>query len=453
MKGRVLLMVPVTSLVTRAPLFPDLGLGYIARAVKNAGHEVCLLSWNMDPSVEHFKRYLKEKKFDVIGIKVFTKDVAAASKTIRIIRDASPDSVIVIGGPHPSTSEPEDVMEDLPGCDFAIRGEAETGLPLLIAHIAADGKKSAGALGKIPGLVWKAEGRIFSNQPFLAPDIDNLGFPLWEMMRPEDYKTPKIPGVNKPGASAPIIVTRGCSASCTYCAAFKISGKEVRTRTATSVLDEINLLYNKYGVRHLFFMDTRFTQKPDVVAEICKGILRHNLDIAWDCVGYEDLSALSLDILRLMEKSGCKFINMGIESGSERIRKSMKKRGDLHDLRQRIQVVKEAGIRVRAFFMIGFYGETSDDMKKTADFAFSIPADSLQFEIACPHPGTELLHSLKKKYSIDRIEWENFDVYKSRYPLSELGSAELFRTLKTIKRKYLFLSYKKKAAALWKCEV
>lgn len=449
-KGMVLLMVPVTSLVKHAPLFPDLGLGYIATAVKNAGHDVCLQSWNMDPSAENFKRYLKENKFDVIGIKVFTKDVAAANKTIRLIRSASPDSAIVMGGPHQSTSEPNDVMEDFHECDFAIRGEAETGFPLLIKHIVDNGKHFSGDLEKIPGLVWRSEGVIRSNQPFLAPDIDSLGIPLWEMMHPKDYRTPKIPGATKTYNSAPIIVTRGCSASCTYCAAFKISGKAVRSRSSASVLSEIKMLYNKYDVRHLFFMDTRFMQKTDVLAEICEGILKHKMDIAWDCVGYEDLSALNVDILNLMKKAGCKFINMGIESGSERIRRSTKKMGELSDIRQKIQIVKRAGIGVRAFFMIGFYGETKEDIKNTVDFAFSIPADSLQFEIACPHPGTELLHSLKTKYKVDRIDWENFNVYKSPYPLSEIGSAELFRILKTIRRKYMFLSLKKKITAVWK---
>lgn len=449
-KGRVLLMVPVTSLVRHAPLFPDLGLGYIATSLKNSGHNVCLRSWNMDPSAENFKGYLKKNRFDLIGVKVFTKDVAAANKTIRMIKAESPDSSIVVGGPHPSTSEPYDVMEDFDECDFAIRGEAEAGVPLLLEHIVNNGKGVQDGLEKIPGLVWKSEGLIRSNPPYLAPDIDSLGFPLWEMMHPNDYKTPKILGVTLKGNSAPIIVTRGCSALCSYCAAFKISGKAVRSRSSASVLSEIEVLYNKYDVRHLFFMDTRFMQKTAVVAEICEGILRHKMEIAWDCIGYEDLSSLSVDVLTLMKKAGCRFINMGIESGSERIRKNIRKTGKLSEIREKIRIVKEAGIGVRAFFMIGFYGETEADMKDTADFAFSIPADSLQFEIACPHPGTELLHSLKTKYKVDRMNWENFNVYKSPYPMSEIGSADLFRVLKVIRRKYMFLSLKKKISALWK---
>lgn len=138
---KILLMVPVISFVKDPPKFPDVGLGYLATAIKKSGYDVHLRSWNMDPSVENFKRYIKENNFDVIGIKVFTKDVAAANKTMRLIRATLPETAIVVGGPHPATSEPEDVMIDFPDCDFAFRGEAEIGLPLLLKEMAENGKR------------------------------------------------------------------------------------------------------------------------------------------------------------------------------------------------------------------------------------------------------------------------------------------------------------------------
>ena len=94
--------------------------------------------------------------------------------------------------------------------------------------------------------------------------------------------------------------------------------------------------------------------------------------------------------------------------------------------------------------MVGFPGETRSDIEQTKDFAFSLPVDSLHFEIVCPYPGTELFNNLKQRYGIDRIDWENFSVYQSPFPLSELNSPELFRILKKIKRRCLFLSLKSK---------
>ncbi|MEW6416562.1 MAG: radical SAM protein [Nitrospirota bacterium] len=446
---KTLLMVPVTSLVRHTPLFPDLGLGYLAAAVKKSGHDVFLRSWNMEPSTENFKRYIKENKFDFIGIKVFTKDVAAANKTIQLIRATLPETVVVVGGPHPSTSEPEDVMTDFPYCDFAFRGEAEIGLPLLLEEIAKNGKNpSLKNLKNIPGLIWKFIDTVHANIPFLNPDIDSFGMPLWEIMHPKDYRAPKIPGGPKDGYSAPIIVTRGCPSICTYCAAYKINGKSVRSRSSASMLKEIEMLYNKYDVRHLFFLDTRFTHNVDVVTEICEGILRNRMDLAWDCVGYENLNTLTEKMLKLMKRAGCKFINMGIESGSDSIRKSIKKQGTAKEIFQKVQMVKDIGIGIRAFFMIGFPGETKKNIEDTVNYAFSLPADSIQFEIPCPHPGTELLGYLKEKYNVKKIDWENFDVYKSPYPLSEIDSSELYRILKKIRRRYKFVSLKQKFLSL-----
>lgn len=450
-RPKTLLMVPITSLMKLVPRFPDVGLGYLATAIKKSGYDVSLRSWNMNPSVENFKRYIKENNFDVIGIKVFTKDVAAANKTIRIIRSILPETIIIVGGPHPSTSEPEDVMIDFPDCDFAFRGEGEIGLPLLLKEITENGKPlPLEDLKNIPGLVWNSGDTIHSNTPFLNPDLDSFDMPLWEIMHPKDYRGPRIPGGPSVGYSAPLIVTRGCPSICVYCAAYKINGKKVRSRSAEAVLEEICLLYNEYNVRHLFFLDTRFTHNMDSVAEICEGILRNKIEVVWDCVGYENLDTLTEDMLKLMKRAGCKFISMGIESGSDRIRKSIKKQGTVKEIFQRVQMVKDIGIGVRAFFMIGFPGETRKDIEDTINYAFSLPADSIQFEIPCPHPGTELLRYLKEKYNVKKIDWESFDVYKLPYPLSELDSSELYKMLGKIRRRCFFVSLKRRLSALWK---
>jgi radical SAM superfamily enzyme YgiQ (UPF0313 family) len=437
-RQKVLLMVPITSLMNRIPRFPDLGLGYLATAIKDSGDNVSIRSWNMNPSVRDFKRHIKENRFDIVGIKVFTKDVAAAKKTIRIIRSVSPDTVIVIGGPHPSTSEPEEVMIDFPEGDFIFRGEAEIGLPVLIQHISESRKNSSEDLKEIPGLVWREGDTVHSNLPILIPDIDNFGMPLWDLMTPKTYKVPGIPGGPAHGYTAPIIVTRGCSSRCMYCAAHKINGRKVRSRSAKAVVEEIGLLYDKYNVRHLAIMDTGFTQNENIVTEICEGLLKNNLNIAWDCVGYEDLASLSEDMLKLMKSAGCKLLNVGIESGSDMIRKQIKKQGTTKEIFKKIQLIKDAGIGIRAYFMLGFPGETKKEIEDTINYAFSLPAESVQFDIPCPHPGTELLDYLKEKYSAKRIDWGRFDVYKSPYPLSEVSSKELYSMLKKVRRRILF---------------
>jgi anaerobic magnesium-protoporphyrin IX monomethyl ester cyclase len=135
---KVVLMQPLKGFVREPPNIPDIGLGYIATSLKKNGHLVHILDWNMKLTVKDFKKWLKEIQPDVIGIKIFTKDVGAAKRTISLVRETLPDGIIVIGGPHPSAVDPLELMEDFGECDFAIKGEAEASLSYLRPLIATE---------------------------------------------------------------------------------------------------------------------------------------------------------------------------------------------------------------------------------------------------------------------------------------------------------------------------
>jgi len=431
---KLLLMVPVTSFVKDPPAFPDLGIGYIANAVKKGGFTVYLRSWNMNPSIEDFKTWLKDYQPDVIGIKVFTKDVAAANETIKIIRSVNQEILIVLGGPHVSSVGPDELIEDFPFFDFAFQGEAETGFPLLLEGLS--GRKTGSYLHGIPGLVWKTDGKVSSNSRMFVTDLDKLDTPLWELMDPRGYSPPQIIG-GENGCLAPMVVTRGCPANCTYCSAYKINGKAVRTRSAGHVLQEIAYLYSRYNVRQINFMDTRFTHNEEVVREICEGLLSQGLRISWECVGYERLDRIDKRMLELMKRAGCRVITAGIESGSDRIRRAMKKEGTTEDIIEEIRLIKETGIAVHGFFMFGFPGESEEEMQDTIRFAFSLPLDFIHFDIVCPHPGTEALEYLKMKYNLNRMEWGIYDVTSSPFSLSEMPSDRVFKLMKRAQIKSL----------------
>lgn len=424
---KLLLMVPITSFIKDPPAFPDLGIGYIANAVRKKGFTVYLRSWNMNPSVRDFKTWLTEYQPDVIGIKVFTKDVAATNETVKIIRSMNQETLIVLGGPHVSSVKPDELAEDFPFFDFAFQGEAEIGLPLLLEGLS--GRKPQSYFNDIPGLVWKTDGKVSNNSRVFVTDLDRLDNPLWELMDPREYHPPQIVG-GENGCLAPMIVTRGCPANCTYCSAYNINGKAVRIRSAGHVLQEITYLYNRYNVRQINFMDTRFTHSEEVVQEICDGILSQGLKLSWECIGYERLVRIDRRMLNLMQRAGCRIITAGIESGSDRIRRAIKKEGTTEEIREKVRLIKETGIAVHGFFMFGFPGETEEDIQDTISFAFSLPLDFIHFDIVCPHPGTEALAYLKMKYNLNRIDWMRYDVTSSPFSLSELPSSRVFRLMK-----------------------
>jgi len=440
---KVLLMQPLKGFVREPPNIPDIGLGYIATSLKKNGHLVHILDWNMKLTVQDFKEWLKEIQPDVIGIKIFTKDVGAAKKTISIIREAWPNGIIVIGGPHPSAVDPEELMEDFKKCDFAIKGEAELGLPSLVSAVARSWRNSKKdsiteeMLVKVPGLVWRNKERVFSNQIPFVYDLDNIDFPCWGMLDPNNYDVNMLGSAIKEGNVAPIITTRGCPGRCNFCSAFNVNGRRIRTRSPENVLKEILLLHDNYNVKKFIFQDNCFTSNRENLIKLCELFLKEKMEIEWDCNSYERLDRLTGETLSLMYKAGCRMIHMGIESGSPVTRKVMNKSGSLEEITEKVRVIQESGIKVCAWFMIGFPEETKEEMNKTISYAFSLGTSLVMFSICFPLPGTQVYSYIKEKYKFDRIDWANFDIYTSQYPVSNLSSIELTRLLKGIRLRIL----------------
>ncbi len=436
---KILLMTPLRAFVEEPPNVPDLGLGYIATSLRNRGHEVSIKDWNIDSSGRDFKGWLTANKPQVVGIKVFTKDVGAAKKTISIIKKTIPEVIVVIGGPHPSAVDGMEIMEDFTECDFAIKGEAEISFPLLLNEILGSGvDEYKGLISKerakrIPGLVWQDKEMVHSNRISLIHDLDKIDFASWDLLDPNNYSVDMLGSEKKEGAAAPIITTRGCPGKCSYCSAYSINGRKIRSRSPENVFEEMVILYSKYKVNKFMFMDNCFTAIKKNLKALCEMIIKEKLDIEWDCNSYEALDNLTLDTLRLMYDAGCRMIHMGIESGSEKTRKVMNKFCSLKEITEKVQSIKRNGIKVGAWFMIGFPEETKKEMKNTIKYALSLNADLITFTIVFPLPGTEIYNHLKEKYRLKSIEWSNFDILNSPYPLSELPSKKLTRLLKKIR--------------------
>lgn len=433
---KVLLMVPLTSLMKHYPDIPDLGLGYLATAVRKAGFQVEILGWNNNLKINEFKDYLKKTHPNIVGIKVFTHNIGPALKTVSIIKTVNPSIITVIGGPHPSASNPSETMDDFKDVDFAFRGDAEIGFSTLVKEISilnpSNGRRlpDIRILKEIPGLIWKDQYTVHANLPYFPENLDDLGLPSWDLIDPRIYNFYRIDENDRQGHVAPIIATRGCPLSCTYCSVALVNGKEIRRRSISSLIEEIELLYNKYNVRQLTIMDTSFLSDKYYVKNFCNSIIEKGLKIKWDCIcDTLNRSFYNDGILDLMFKAGCRKIIMGIESGSNKILKVIKKVWSKEQFRELVPLIKSHGISVQGYFMFGFPYETKEEMKKTRDFSLKTEFDSIFYNICYPLPGTKIYEYLKKKYQIDRINWKDFIVEKSPYPVSEVSSREIMKFL------------------------
>lgn len=417
---------------------PDLGLGYLATALRTAGHEVYIKDWSMGDSIGEYVEWLQTKVPAVVGIKIFTKDVKPAQKTMDLIRKILPDAVLIIGGPHPSSCEASQLLEDFPQIDYAIRGEAELSLAKLLDAIASVERTRTGetpipGLELIPGLIWTNNKLPVVNPIKLASDLDSLGLPSWDLINPNLYRVEMFGSTDTDGPVAPILATRGCPGQCSFCCAFTVSGRKIRYRTPANILDEISLLYTQYNIRKFMFTDNCFTSNRNHLRKLCQSIIHSTMNIEWDCVSYERLESLDAETLRLMAKAGCKMIHLGIESASNNVRKTMNKACQLSQVDEKIALIKNSGIKVCGWFMIGFPEETISEIFATIKYAFFAGLDKITFTILYPLPSSEAYNYLKKKYGISRLDWPSYNNSCSPYPLSRLASRKLNILLKAIR--------------------
>jgi len=440
----ILLIHPVTCWVSQPPPFPDLGLGYLAAVLISQGHHVRLRDWNTDPSPEALEKELRAFAPRVVGMKVFTKDVAAARKTAALVRAALPDTVMLLGGPHASCADPEELLGDFPQVDFALRMEGEESLPRLILELEAcpawrsDPAWPARA-ETIPGLVWRHGDVVRANPGQVIADLNGLPLPVWDLMDPATYAADlMLPGL-KPGPAAPIITTRGCPGQCSFCSAFLVSGRRIRFRSPSEVVREIRLLHDRFGVSKFLFFDNCFTSSRRHITGICQGVLDAGLDIVWDCNCYENLNSLDRETVALMARAGCRMVHMGIESASPRVRQRTCMTASLEGYLGTARLLRSNGIGVGAWFILGFPGETLSDMWRTLRFALAMAPEVGSFTRCFPLPNSQVYQELKKSRAFSRLDWSTYrpdrDSLSTLPPLALGAALEASRFLLRVRQR------------------
>jgi len=433
---------------------PDIGLGYLATGIRQKGHEALIFQCEKDKhSIEEFTSEVVKIKPDVLGIKVFSLDLPSVRKSIDAVRKNLPEIKIILGGPHPSCAEPDELMDYFSEADYAFKGEADIGFPMLLDLIG--GRETE--IEEIPGLIYRKNGSIHSNGPAYETELDTLGFPSWDLIDPNGYSD-RWSFWLKNVPTGIVLYSRGCPYQCTFCAAQVVSGKKVRKRSIENVLEEMELLYDKYNIRNFDFIDDNFiTMKKDVLI-LCDEIQKRGWKIDWS-VGGVRLDALDAETIKSMEKAGCRSISVGIESGSERILKDMKKSLTLDKVSEKLALIKSnSNISVMGQFIIGFPTEKIEDIKKTISFACSSNIDYVTFYTFHPLPGSEAYEDLINRGELSGVDWSSITPDTKPYSPPGISSFKLKwlyryayirfytkpRTLKTIIRELTDFAHIKK---------
>ena len=322
-------------------------------------------------SLSAFKRKIAETKPDVVGITIMIdQHMEAGLWAAREVKNVSPIITVVLGGASATVNA--DILYGDSNVDIVIMGEGEA----LTDDIIMSGNKGFG--------IWS--GRVNELDSLPLPDYSLIHLPSY-INTPPTRKSVDSPRAYPYGR---ILTSRGCPYGCCFCQVSQIMGSRWRGRSVESVLEEIAWLKKDYGVRSLVFDDDNLLYDTLRAKEIFKGMIRRDLAMPWSMIATA-VNKIDLPMIKLMKRSGCKYVDVAIESGVPRVLKDIiRKPITLNDAIETVRLVKAHGIFVAANFIIGFPGETWQEIRDTLDFADWFNADYTKVFTATPLTHTRL---------------------------------------------------------------
>jgi radical SAM superfamily enzyme YgiQ (UPF0313 family) len=241
----------------------------------------------------------------------------------------------------------------------------------------------------IKGIIYKQDGKVsITTKREFIKDLDRLPFPARYFLPPLSRYRP-TPASYKRLPLATIMTSRGCPSQCVFCDK-AVFGNIYRQRTADNILAEVEEVIGRFGAREIRFFDDLFTLDKQRTYKICVGLKKKM--VPWTCL--TTVTAVTKELLNEMKAAGCWQVLYGLESGDSRMLKLLGKGNTIEENIRAVRWAKEAGLSVRADFIVGTPGETMDSLKETLRFAIGMDLDYAHFNKFVPFPGTELYKSL-----------------------------------------------------------
>jgi anaerobic magnesium-protoporphyrin IX monomethyl ester cyclase len=376
------LLISNPPLRKQRPDFPPVGIASLGAVSRQLGHDTILIDsgfYQVGEIVSQAQRFSP----DIIGITCWTIDREMVWDLCRKLKKKMPSTFIVLGGPHVSIF-PSHIFRKT-NVDAVVVGEGEQTFEELLTAL-----KQNRNLKEILGLVLRGtDDNIFDFKPRdLIKNLDNLPFPFYQGFPHFSFsRYTGFPLLPKPTAS--IMSSRGCVFDCTYCGSSRFWGRQWRHRSAANILNEIEWLLKEHRIRSIYFFDDNFTVNYQRVEDICNEFIRRGWNLPWSCCSH--VKSVNKELLALMKQSGCISIDFGVESGSNRILNVIHKQQTRSDIKRTFALVHEAGIKPRAYLMVGSPGEDESTIDETVQLINLIkPWSSIGATILWLLPGTSV---------------------------------------------------------------
>ena len=328
-----------------------------------------------------------------------TQNMPASGAVAAAIKETTPDIPVLMVGGHVAALPERTLMEEV--CDFVARDE---GLYTVVDLVDAYAASATPDLSKVRGLVYRDGEAIVANNA--APLVQKLDAEMpmiaWDLLPMPAYRAHNWHcfGDLDREPYAAIYTTLGCPYHCTFCCiqapfrggeqaqGLKAGSSSYRFWSPAKVLDQIDLLVTKYGVRNIKFADEMFVLHPRHIAAIADGIIARGYDLnIW---AYARVDTVKDDMLDRLRRAGFRWLAFGIEAADEGVLEDVDKRYSIEQVHTTIDKVKAAGIHIIGNFIFGLPEDTADSMQRTLDLAIDLNCEFANFYSAMAYPGSAL---------------------------------------------------------------
>lgn len=384
-----------------------LGIEYIGAHLKACGHDVQLIQ-QLTLSTDEVVNQVVSLRPDLVGFSCMTYSYPEAVTLAKSIKQEIPEIKTVLGGYHVLGIEtPPEYF------DFVIKGEGELATEKILDFIA--GKVDVD-IPNIPGLMF------FQNQKWDIP-MERCNFAQIEnpMRLPRGPFRSMSMGENLPDTKiACVVAGRGCPYRCDFCCTPQLySGKRV-CRPVEDVVSEIFMLRDQFGVNNINLRDETFTPDKEYVIAFCNEMIERQANISWRA--FANVGNVNEEIIKLMAEAGCHMLFYGIEaSDPETLKRRRKNFSSKERIIEAIKMTQEAGIYVRAGFIVGHETDTLESFIHHDAFLREVCPDELYISFLTPFPGTPLYQEIKKTGRLLTTDLERYDC---EHPVIDIGMPE-----------------------------
>jgi radical SAM superfamily enzyme YgiQ (UPF0313 family) len=379
------------------PYFP-LGILYVAAVAREAGYEVAIFDAMFAEGDEAFVKALERHQPRVVGFGVLATVRRAALRLAGIAKTYG--AMVMMGGADP-TARPDlyldQTVDGKPVVDVVTVGESEETIPELLPLL-LEGVLRGPRLDAVQGVAYRDEAGavvVTPRRPLLK-DVDTLPLPARDLVDWTPYR--KAWREHHGFFSMSLIATRGCPFNCAWCQKI-VFGRSFRPRKPALVAEELRHLKERYRPDFVRIVDDAMGIDREWVRSWHDAVLAKDAVIPYECLSRVDL--MDAEMARWLKETGCRRIAFGAESGSQKVLDAMTKGTTVEQIYETARVCRELDIETYFYMMVGYPGETWQDLQRSVKMLRATRPDEFSTTIAYPLPGTAFHEQVKDQLPAD----------------------------------------------------